>query len=115
MKPRPLYKSLFVQVLVAIGAGILLGYLAPERAAAMRPIGDAFIKLIKMMIAPIVFTTVVVGIAQMGAMKDVGRIGIRALVYFEVVSTLALVLGLIVVTVVKPGSGLTMSATDLDV
>jgi aerobic C4-dicarboxylate transport protein len=115
MKPQSLYKSLFVQVLVAIGAGILLGYLAPQHAVAMRPLGDGFIKLIKMMITPVVFTTVVVGIAQLGAMKDVGRIGFRALVYFEVVSTLALVIGLIVVTVLKPGRGLTMNAADLDV
>ena len=70
----------------------------------MRPLGDGFIKLVKMLIAPIVFTTVVVGIAQMGAMKDVGRIGLRALVYFEVVSLLALVIGLVVVTVLKPGA-----------
>ena len=115
MRPQSLYKSLFAQVLVAIGAGILLGYLAPEHAVAMRPLGDGFIKLIKMMIAPVVFTTVVVGIAQMGAMKDVGRIGFRALVYFEVVSTLALIIGLIVVTVLKPGRGLTMNPADIDV
>jgi aerobic C4-dicarboxylate transport protein len=115
MTPQPLYKSLFAQVLAAIAVGILLGYLAPEQAVAMRPLGDGFIKLIRMMIAPVVFTTVVVGIAQMGAMKDVGRIGFRALVYFEVVSTLALVIGLIVVTVLKPGRGLTMSAAALDV
>ena len=76
----------------------------------MRPLGDGFIKLIKMLIAPIVFSTVVVGIAQMGAMKDVGRIGLRALVYFEVVSTLALVIGLVVATVMKPGSGLMINA-----
>ena len=71
----------------------------------MRPLGDGFIKLVKMMIAPIVFTTVVVGIAHMGAMRDVGRIGFRALVYFEVVSTVALVIGLVVVTILKPGAG----------
>ena len=115
MTTRALHKSLFVQVLVAIAAAALLGYLSPERAAAMRPLGDAFIKLIKMMIAPIVFTTVVVGIAQMGDVKEVGRIGLRALVYFEVVSTLALVIGLLVVTVLKPGSGLGMRPADFDV
>ena len=76
----------------------------------MRPLGDGFIKLVKMLIAPIVFSTVVVGIAHMGAMKEVGRIGMRALVYFEVVSTLALVIGLVVVNVVQPGSGLTIDA-----
>jgi len=115
MSTRSLHKSLFVQVLVAIAAAALLGYLSPERAAAMRPLGDAFIKLIKMMIAPIVFTTVVVGIAQMGDVKEVGRIGLRALVYFEVVSTLALVIGLVVVTALKPGSGLGMRPAAFDV
>src|SRR3954468_11858020 len=102
---RPIYFSLYFQVLVAIALGALFGFVAPEHAAAMKPLGDGFIKLVRMMIAPIVFTTVVVGIAHMGAMKDVGRIGLRALVYFEVVSTLALVIGLIVVTVLKPGVG----------
>src|SRR5436853_7129758 len=97
--------TLYVQVLVAIALGVLFGYLAPERAAAMKPLGDGFIKLVKMMIAPIVFTTVVVGIAHMGAMKDVGRIGLRALLYFEVVSSLALIIGLIVVSVLQPGAG----------
>jgi aerobic C4-dicarboxylate transport protein len=106
---------LYVQVLIGIAGGVLLGALAPEWGAAMRPLGDGFIKLIKMLIAPIVFSTVVVGIAQMGAMKDVGRIGFRALVYFEVVSTLALVIGLVVATAMKPGSGLTINVADLDV
>ncbi len=111
---QPFYKSLYLQVLAGIACGVLLGYLAPERGAAMRPLGDGFIKLIKMLIAPIVFSTVVIGIAQMGAMKDVGRIGVRALLYFEVVSSLALVIGLIVVTVLKPGSGLTIDPASLD-
>ena len=103
--PRAL-SSLYVQVLLGISLGILLGFLAPEQAAAMKPLGDGFIKLVKMLIAPIVFSTVVVGIAQMGAMKDVGRIGFRALLYFEVVSSLALVIGLVVVGVVRPGAGI---------
>jgi aerobic C4-dicarboxylate transport protein len=115
MTARSLHKSLFVQVLVAIAAAAALGYFSPERAAAMRPLGDAFIKLIKMMIAPIVFTTVVVGIAQMGNVKEVGRIGLRALVYFEIVSTLALVIGLAVAAVLKPGSGIGMKPADFDV
>ncbi|MBI3264595.1 MAG: dicarboxylate/amino acid:cation symporter [Acidobacteria bacterium] len=114
MAHRPLYKSLYVQVLIGIACGVLLGYLAPERGAAMRPLGDGFIKLIKMLIAPIVFSTVVVGIAQTGAMKHVGRIGVRALIYFEVVSSLALVIGLVVVTVLKPGIGLTIDPGSLD-
>ena len=114
MKRQSIHKNLFLQVLVGIAAGILLGYLAPERATAMRPIGDGFIKLIKMLIGPIVFSTVVVGIAQMGKMKDVGRIGLRALVYFEVVSTLALVIGLVVATVMKPGAGLVVNVAEAD-
>jgi aerobic C4-dicarboxylate transport protein len=105
MAPRKFYSNLYFQVLVGIGAGVILGFYAPERAAAMKPLGDGFIKLVKMLIAPIVFTTVVTGIAHMGAMKDVGRIGLRALLYFEIVSTIALAIGLVVVTIVQPGSG----------
>jgi len=111
--PR-LLKSLYVQVLVGIAAGIILGFVAPEKGAAMRPLGDGFIKLVKMLIAPIVFSTVVVGIAHMGAMREVGRIGLRALLYFEAVSTLALVIGLVVVNVLQPGSGLTIDPAALD-
>jgi aerobic C4-dicarboxylate transport protein len=102
-------------LLAAIAAGVLLGVLAPATGSAMKPLGDGFIKLVKMMIAPIVFTTVVVGIAHMGAMKDVGRIGLRALIYFEVVSTIALVIGLIVVTVIQPGAGLGFNPAAADV
>jgi aerobic C4-dicarboxylate transport protein len=105
MPKRPFYSNLYFQVLVAIGIGIVLGVVSPDKAAAMRPLGDGFIKLVRMLIAPIVFTTVVVGIAHMGEMKDVGRIGLRALVYFEVMSTVALIIGLIVVTVLQPGAG----------
>lgn len=107
-------KNLYVQVLIAIFLGVLLGFVAPEWGAAMKPLGDGFIKVVKMLIAPIVFTTVVVGIAQMGAMKDVGRIGLRAIVYFEVVSTLALAVGLVVVTIVKPGAGIGFDASTTD-
>jgi aerobic C4-dicarboxylate transport protein len=112
---QPVYKSLYFQVLVGIALGVLFGFLDPTRAAEMKPLGDAFIKLVKMLIAPIVFTTVVVGIAHMGAMKDVGRIGLRALVYFEVVSTLALAIGLVVVTVLQPGRGLNFDPATADV
>src|SRR5436309_3208075 len=108
MQSRNLLKSLYVQVLIGIAAGVILGLVAPERGAAMRPLGDGFIKLVKMLIAPIVFSTVVVGIAHMGAMKEVGRIGVRALLYFEAVSTLSLLIGLVVVNVLQPGSGLTI-------
>ena len=106
MPTQKFYSNLYFQVLAGIALGVLFGVIDPERAAAMKPLGDGFIKLVRMLIAPIVFTTVVVGIAHMGAMKDVGRIGLRALVYFEVVSTVALVIGLVVVTVLEPGSGI---------
>jgi aerobic C4-dicarboxylate transport protein len=101
-------------VLIGIAAGVILGFVAPERGAAMRPLGDGFIKLVKMLIAPIVFSTVVVGIAHMGAMKEVGRIGIRALLYFEAVSTVALVIGMVVVNILQPGRGLTIDPASLD-
>jgi len=115
MPKRPFYTNLYFQVLVAIAIGVVFGVVSPERAAAMRPLGDGFIKLVKMLIAPIVFTTVVVGIAHMGEMKDVGRIGLRALVYFEVVSSIALVIGLIVVTVLQPGAGVGFNPATADV
>jgi aerobic C4-dicarboxylate transport protein len=111
----PLYKSLYVQVLFAIALGVLVGVIWPEKGAAMRPLGDGFIKLIRMLIAPIIFTTIVVGIANMGEMKDVGRIGLRAFIYFEVVSTLALTIGLVVVNVMQPGVGLHVTASTTDV
>jgi aerobic C4-dicarboxylate transport protein len=112
---RPLYTNLYIQVLAGIAIGVIFGFVAPERAAAMRPLGDGFIKLVRMLIAPIVFTTVVVGIAHMGEMKHVGRIGLRALVYFEVVSTIALAIGLVVVTVLKPGVGVGFDPATADI
>ncbi len=116
MPKRPFYSNLYVQVLVAIALGVVFGIRRrPSTAAAMKPLGDGFIKLVKMLIAPIVFTTVVVGIAHMGAMKDVGRIGLRALIYFEVVSTIALVIGLVVVTVLQPGGGVGFDPATADV
>ena len=108
---RSFYRSLYAQVLLGILLGVILGIVAPEKAAAMKPLGDGFIKLIKMLIGPIVFATITVGIARMGAMRDVGRIGIRTLVYFEVVSTLALIIGLVVVNVLQPGRGLRADPT----
>ena len=93
---KNLYRSLYFQVLVAIALGVLLGYLYPQTGAAMKPLGDAFIKAIKMIIAPIIFCTVVVGIAGMEDMKKVGKTGGLALLYFEVVSSIALVIGLII-------------------
>ncbi|CAN5865899.1 dicarboxylate/amino acid:cation symporter [soil metagenome] len=114
MNQQPLYKSLYFQVISAIVIGVLLGYFNPETGAAMKPLGDAFIKLIKMMIAPIIFCTVVVGIAGMEDMKKVGKTGGMALLYFEVVSTLALIIGLIVVNVMQPGAGMNIDVTALD-
>jgi aerobic C4-dicarboxylate transport protein len=111
---RPFYTNLYFQVLTGIFLGVLFAVLAPERAATMKPLGDGFIKLIKMLIGPIIFTTVVVGISRMGSVKEVGRIGVLALVYFEVVSTLALTIGLIVVNVFQPGSGLGIDPASLD-
>jgi aerobic C4-dicarboxylate transport protein len=114
MGRKPLYAHLYFQVLTGIALGVALGYLSPGSGAAMRPLGDGFIKLIRMIIAPIIFSTVVVGIAKMGDMKNVGRIGVRALVYFEVVSTLALVIGLIVINLLKPGVGINADPATLD-
>ncbi len=110
----PLYRSLYFQVIVAIVIGILLGHFFPETGAKMKPLGDGFIKLIKMMIAPIIFCTVVTGIAGMENMKAVGRTGVLALLYFEVVSTIALVIGLVIVNVVEPGTGMNIDVSTLD-
>ena len=104
-----LRQNLTVQVLVAISLGILLGALAPGVGKAMKPVGDTFINLVKMVIAPIIFLTIVSGVASMQDMKKVGRVGGKALIYFEVVSTLALAIGLIVVNITKPGAGIDVS------
>ncbi len=106
--------SLYVQVLAAIAIGIIFGVADPVHAAAMKPLGDAFIKLVKMLITPIVFCTVVIGISQAGELKDVGRIGLRAIVYFEIVTSLALIIGLLVVNILKPGSGLAFDPAHAD-
>jgi len=111
---KPVYSHLYFQVLVAIGAGILLGYFFPGLATKLKPLGDAFIKLIKMMIAPIIFSTVVVGIARMGNLKEVGRVGLKAIIYFELVSSLALVIGLVVVNLAHPGAGINADVSTLD-
>jgi aerobic C4-dicarboxylate transport protein len=112
--PKPFYTSLYAQVLIAIASGVLLGYFAPATGEAMKPLGDGFIKLIKMMIAPIIFCTVVVGIAGMEDMKKVGKTGALALLYFEVVSTISLIVGLIIVNVIAPGSGMNIDPATLD-
>jgi aerobic C4-dicarboxylate transport protein len=112
--PRPLYLQLWFHVLVAMVLGIVLGYLNPGAGKAMKPLGDGFIKLIRMIIAPIVFVTVVSGIYRMQSMKEVGRIGVRALVYFEVVSTVALGIGLLVALLIHPGAGVNADPRQLD-
>jgi aerobic C4-dicarboxylate transport protein len=111
---KPFYKHLYAQVLTAIVLGVLLGHFYPHLGEAMKPLGDGFIKLIKMLIAPIIFCTVVHGIAGMDDMKKVGRVGIKALVYFEVVTSLALIVGLIVVNILQPGTGMNVDTHALD-
>jgi aerobic C4-dicarboxylate transport protein len=106
---RRLLGNLTFRVLVAITLGVILGVVAPDTAKAMRPLGDTFVNLVKMVIAPIVFFTIVLGIATLGDLKRVGRVGGKALIYFELVTTFALAIGLIVVNVVKPGAGLDVS------
>lgn len=111
---KPFYKILYVQVLIAIVLGVLLGVFYPELGTAMKPLGDGFIKLIKMIIAPVIFCTVVAGIAGMQDMKKIGRVGGKALIYFEVVSTFALAIGLVVANVAKPGAGFNVDPAHLD-
>jgi aerobic C4-dicarboxylate transport protein len=113
---KPLYANLTVQVLAAVVIGILLGYFRPSLAVEMKPLGDVFVRLIKMVIGPIVFLTVVAGIAQAGDMRKVGRIGLKALLYFEVVTTVCLLIGIVVAHVIRPGAGIAMphvQASDL--
>lgn len=112
--PKRFYSNLYAQVIAGIALGVLFGFIDPQHAAAMKPLGDGFITLVKMLIAPIVFTTVVVGIAQMGAMKDLGRIGFRTLLYFEFTSLIALAIGLVVVKVVNPGGGIVFDPSTAD-
>jgi aerobic C4-dicarboxylate transport protein len=111
---KTLLRSLYFQVIVAIALGVLLGALYPQAGAAMQPLGDAFIKLIKMLIAPVIFCTVVAGIAGVGDMKKVGKTGGLALVYFEAMSTVALVLGLVMVNILRPGAGMNVDPRTLD-
>lgn len=106
--------TLYLQVLAAIVVGVMVGYLWPDFGASLKPLGDGFIKLVKMLIAPIIFATVVVGLAGMGDLKKVGRVGGRALLYFEIVSTLALIIGLVVANVFMPGAGVHANAASLD-
>ena len=113
-RKKPFYANLWVQVLIAIAAAVVFGYLSPAKAIAMKPLGDGFIRLITMIVSLIIFCTVVSGIASMQDMKKVGRVGGKALLYFEVVSTVALLIGLVVGKVAHPGSGFNVSAANLD-
>src|SRR5471032_1546727 len=111
---KPLYTSLFVQVLVALLLGIVLGMAVPDFAVSLKFFSDAFLKLISMIVAPIVFCVVVHGIAGAGDLKKVGRVGVKALVYFEAMTTVALAVGLVVAYLVRPGEGMNIDATKLD-
>src|ERR1039458_486094 len=111
---KPFYASLWVQVLIAVALAVALGYFSPARAIAMKPLGDAFIRMITMIITILIFCTVVTGIAGMQDLKKVGRVGGKALLYFEIISTIALVVGLIVGNVVRPGSGFNVNPASLD-
>jgi aerobic C4-dicarboxylate transport protein len=111
---RPWYTILYVQVLIAIAIGIVIGHFFPKTGVAMKPLGDGFIQLIKMMIAPVIFCTVVHGIASMSDLTKIGRVGLKTLVYFEVVSTLALAIGLIIGEVVHPGAGFNIDPASLN-
>lgn len=111
---KNIFKSLYFQVLLAISLGILMGHFYPDLGAQMKPLGDGFVKLIKMIIAPVIFCTVVTGIAGMESMKAVGRTGAIALLYFEVVSTIALIIGLVIVNIVQPGAGMNVDPAALD-
>jgi Na+/H+-dicarboxylate symporter len=113
-KKTSLLGQLYFQVFLGFLLGIVVGYLYPGFSETLKPLGDGFIKLIKMLLAPIIFGTVVVGIAKMGNLKEVGRVGLKALVYFEIVSTLALAIGLVVVNVLQPGVGMNIDASTLD-
>ena len=113
-KKLPWYRILYVQVLIAIALGIALGYFWPENGAAMKPLGDGFIKLVKMIIAPVIFLTVVTGIASMSNLRTVGRVVAKAMIYFLTFSTLALIIGMVVANVLQPGAGMHIDPATLD-
>ena len=111
---KPWYAVLYIQVLIAIVIGILIGRFSPKAGMALKPLGDAFVSLIRMMIAPVIFCVIVQGIASMADLKKVGKVGVKALIYFEVVSTLALMIGIVVAVVLHPGAGLNINPATLD-
>src|SRR5688572_2075470 len=112
--PRPLWRQLYFQVLAAILLGTLVGMLAPETGVALKPLGDGFIKLVKMIIAPVIFLSIVTGIAKSRELRGVGHIALKALAYFAFASTMALIVGLVVANVVRPGAGLNIDVATLD-
>ncbi|WP_395680091.1 dicarboxylate/amino acid:cation symporter [Inquilinus sp.] len=112
--PLPFYRHLYVQVLFAVVIGVLIGHFWPDTGASLQPLGDGFIKLVKMIIAPVIFLTVVTGIASMHDLEKVGRVGAKAMIYFLVFSTLALVVGLVIANLVQPGAGLNIDPATLD-
>jgi aerobic C4-dicarboxylate transport protein len=111
---KPWYRVIYIQVLLAVGLGIVIGHFSPAFGKSLKPFGDGFVKLVKMVIAPIIFCTVVHGVASVQSLKKLGRVGLKTLVYFEIVSTLALIIGLTVVNVLKPGAGFNINAATLD-
>jgi aerobic C4-dicarboxylate transport protein len=113
-KRKPWYSVLYIQVLIAVVIGICVGHFYPKTGIALKPLGDAFVSLIRMMIAPVIFCVIVQGIASMSDLKSVGKVGVKALVYFEIVSTIALVIGIVVGLLFHPGSGLNIDAATLD-
>lgn len=113
-KKKKIYHELYVQVLFSIGVGLLLGYFYPEIGKKMRPLGDGFIRIVKMIIAPVIFITLTLGIAHMSDLKKVGRIATKALIYFMIFSTLALIIGLVVANIFQPGSGLHIDPSTLE-
>ncbi|MBY7144206.1 cation:dicarboxylase symporter family transporter [Virgibacillus sp. NKC19-3] len=112
-KKQPFYKGLFFQIIMAIVAGILIGYLWPNFGAALQPLATGFIKLIKMIISPLIFGVIVVGIAKVGDVKSVGRIGLKTIVYFEIITTLALIVGMVAANLISPGSGMAIDVSTL--
>ena len=112
-KKKPLYRSLFFQILIAVVAGVLIGHFWPDLGAQLRPLGDGFIQLIKMIIAPLIFLVIVTGISAVGDVKAVGRVGVKALLYFTAATLFALVFGLIVGNIVQPGAGLNIDPSTL--
>ena len=107
-------KHLYVQVLIGLVAGVAVGYAFPDLAVQMKPLGDTFIRLIKMVVTLVIFCTVAIGIARMESLKQVGKVGGKTLLYFELITTLALIIGMVVANVMQPGKGMNVDATKLD-